>query len=72
MAAIGAQKMRDIADHVKAQLPEGIGFAVLVFQFGGGPAGYFTNANRATMVKALREQADRLEQRHEFPTPEEN
>jgi hypothetical protein len=64
--------MREIADVVRDRLPDELGFAVLVFEFGGGPASYISNASRADMIAALREQADLLEQRRDFITPEEN
>lgn len=64
--------MREIAKAVKARVPEGLGFAVLVFYYDAGPASYISNAQRPEMIKALREQADLLESRKDFTTPEEN
>lgn len=64
--------MRTVANAVKELLPDGLGFAVLVFEFEGGPAGYISNAQRAEMIKALREQADVLEAHLDIRTPEEN
>jgi len=64
--------MREIADVVRDRLPDELGFAVLVFEFGGGPSGYISNASRQTTVSALRELADVIEQRRDFITPEEN
>lgn len=53
---------RQIAESIKPKLPEGAGYALLVFDLGEG--GYMTwssNARRQDMVRALREMADRLE-----------
>jgi hypothetical protein len=43
------------------------GFAILLFRFDGDEATYGSNAERADMVKALRECADRLEARADSP-----
>lgn len=64
--------MREVAKAVKERLPDGLGFCVVVFHFTGGPASYISNAKRDRMIAALREQADRLEQRQDFQTPEPN
>lgn len=50
---------RNIAD----SLPKGVGFCLLVFDFGppGGFMTYTSNANRGDMINALRECADNLE-----------
>lgn len=53
--------------HIKANVPEGCGFALLVFRFDGKEATYGSNAQRPDMIKALRETADRLEQRMDKP-----
>lgn len=50
-----------------------VGFCLLVFPFAGDGdtegqgADYVTNGCRADMIKYLRETADRLEERSEFP-----
>lgn len=45
-----------------------IGFIFLTFQFNApGIANYVANAERATIIKALRETADRLEQKQDIP-----
>jgi hypothetical protein len=61
---------RDIGQLIGSAMPEGWGFSLLVFEFGGpgGNASYISNARRVDMIKALREQADRLE-RHEDIRP---
>lgn len=56
------RKMQGIAKTVKAMVPEGWGFAVLCFSYGeGGFMNWVSNAQRADMIKALREMADKLE-----------
>lgn len=56
------RKMQGIAGAVKPMVPEGCGFAVLVFHYGeGGFMNWVSNAQRADMIKALREMADKLE-----------
>lgn len=56
------RKMQAIARTVDSMIPEGWGFAVLCFTFGGkGFMNWVSNASRTDMSKALREMADRLE-----------
>lgn len=62
------QKVRPILDHIKSVVPDGTGFAVLLFRFDGKEATYGSNARRDDMIKALRECADRLEERQDKPT----
>lgn len=53
---------RAIAEAIAESLPEGIGFALLLFDFGeGGNLAWISNANREDMVRALREQLARFE-----------
>lgn len=53
---------RSIAEALTEALPEGLGFALLVFDFGeGGNLAWISNARREDMVRALREQLARLE-----------
>ncbi len=69
----GAAKMRNLAAFVTRKLPKGWGFAIVVFPFHRpGISNYVSNAQRQDMITALRETADRLEQRQDFRTPEEN
>ena len=56
------RKMQSIARVVGNMVPTGWGFAVLCFSFGeNGFINWVSNAQRADMVKALRELADKLE-----------
>lgn len=65
--------MIQIGDFIKKRLPKNFGYAVIVFPFySGGVSNYISNAQRSDMIKALRETADRLEQKQEFETPEDN
>lgn len=65
--------MQQMADKVKSMLPNDFGFTILVFPFNEpGVSNYISNANREDMIKALRETADRLEQKQDFKTPENN
>lgn len=69
---VGAQQMRNMGDALIEALPEGVGFALLVFATNEpGLCNYISNAKREDMIKALRETADRLEQGKQIPTPEE-
>lgn len=69
----GAYRMRKLGDFIKKKLPSGWGFALIVFRFHEpGISNYISNAERASMITALRETADRLENREDFDTPEEN
>lgn len=53
---------RAIGRTIKDGLPEGVGFAVLVFDLGsGGTMTYLSNAQRDDMVRALRELIGRLD-----------
>ena len=60
------RKLQLIAKFIDAQLPEGIVFALTIFTVGEASyAGYVSNAERADMIKALRECADTLEAKAE-------
>lgn len=53
---------RDIGRTIQACLPKGVGFALLLFDFGpGGTMSWLSNAQRADMIRALREMIVRLE-----------
>jgi hypothetical protein len=56
------RKMQGIARAVQGMVPAGWGFAVLVFSW-EAPSfmNWVSNAQRADMIKSLRECADRLE-----------
>ncbi|KKN96680.1 hypothetical protein LCGC14_0163240 [marine sediment metagenome] len=63
MVRAGLQKL---ASHIEeSYCPPDWGFCVLMFEFGGDGKNmqWISNANREDMMKALREQADRLEKR---------
>lgn len=65
--------MQQMAEKVKAMLPSDYGFTILVFPLNKpGVANYISNAQRADMIKALREMADRLDNNQDFKTPENN
>lgn len=47
---------REIGRTIAGALPKGVGFALLVFDFGeGGNLAWMSNANRADMVNSLKE-----------------
>lgn len=58
----------EVLNGVKAKLPAGTCFTVLFWPFGQPGIGqYGSNAERSDMIKGLREVADRLERRQDFP-----
>lgn len=64
--------MRDLADALKKAIP-GRGFALFVFEFHKpGLAHYISNAERATMLEALKETYHRLSGGQDIATPENN
>ena len=69
---IGGQEMRNLANKIKKEIP-GLGFGVLVFQFNKPSlSNYISNAQRADMIKAMKETIERLENNQDFQTPETN
>ena len=63
MKALSPKQLRSVATTVDGLLPAGTGFALITFEFHKGSyAQYISNAPRVTMIKALRECADRLQQ----------
>jgi hypothetical protein len=53
---------RDIANVIRAELPQGVGFALILFDFGdAGNMAYMSTAARAETIKLLRELAGNLE-----------
>ena len=52
--------------------PTHMGFALIVFPFGGGVADYISNSRREDMIKALRETADRIESNQIIPPTQGN
>ena len=52
------EKLREIGRGLKASMPEGFGFALLIFSYKGAPDGsmfYMSSAERSTMIAAMRE-----------------
>jgi hypothetical protein len=59
---------KGLGHSIKSAIPKWAGFCLLVFDFGdGGNLTYISNAQRADMVKTLREAADKIEKRLEYP-----
>lgn len=53
---LAAESARRIGGELKRSLPAGVGFAVLVFDIGAkGNLAYVSNADRASMLEAMRE-----------------
>lgn len=53
---LAVESARRIGDELKRSLPVGVGFAVLVFDIGAkGNLAYVSNAERASMLQAMRE-----------------
>lgn len=58
------RKMGTIAKKIDEEIPNGFGFAVLVFNFGEGKNNemmYASNANREDIVKAMKEWIEKTE-----------
>lgn len=70
---VDGQKMRDLADGLKKQLP-GYAFALLVFQVDelGGVTNYISNAKREDMITAMEAQLISLKKGKDFKTPNSN
>ncbi len=65
--------MKLIGQLLKEMLPQGVGFALLTFEFNNpGLANYISSAQREDMIKALRECADRIEGNRTIQTPNQN
>lgn len=57
-----------IDEKLKVSCGRKIGFALVVFEFDNpGIGNYVSNAERESMIKALRETADRLKLRQDIP-----
>lgn len=57
-----------VAGVINTALPPGYGFALLAFSFGeGGYLTHVSNANRADLVRVLREAADKIERNVDQP-----
>jgi hypothetical protein len=56
------RQANDLAKRLQSALPNNIGFALLLFDFGpGGTMSYISNGNREDMMAALRELLDNME-----------
>ncbi|RXG32018.1 hypothetical protein [Leeuwenhoekiella marinoflava] len=65
--------MRTLISACKSVLPEGWGITILTYQHNKpGIANYISDSERADMIKMLRETADRLENKQDFPSVEQN
>ncbi len=70
---MSAKAMQKMAKKVEKMLPKDFGFTLLVYPFSKpGTSNYISNGNRKDVIKAMRETADRLEKKQDFPTPEDN
>lgn len=50
------KNLKHLADKIKDELPDGFGFALLAFEFNReGQLMYISNADRADIVKAMKE-----------------
>jgi hypothetical protein len=60
------RRVRELAELLEREVPRatGVGFALFLFNFGdGGAISYISNAQRETMVRAVREWLGRQERR---------
>lgn len=66
--------MSKMGGEITKQLPKNTGFALIVFPFGDKNkfSNYISNAQRADMIKALRETANRLDHKQDFSSPSSN
>lgn len=65
--------MIKMGEGIQKMLPKDFGYTLLVFPFNRpGVSNYISNAERSTMIDALRETADRLERNRDFKTPKDN
>jgi hypothetical protein len=49
------EKLREIGRAVKADMPQGFGFALLIFSYEPGSMFYISSAERDGMIAAMRE-----------------
>ena len=71
-AKINGEKMRELADYIKANIP-GCGFALIAFEVEGmANANYISNVQDEFMVQTLEHQLNALKSRTTFSTPENN
>ena len=56
------KNLKNIADKIKEELPEGFGFALLTFEFNKeGQLMYISNADRLDIVRAMKEWIEKTE-----------
>lgn len=55
------EKIQPFCRHIKSQVSEGTGFAVMLFRFDGDEASFGSNCRREDMIRALRELANVME-----------
>lgn len=68
----GAHQMRAALDALTGVFPN-LSVTILIGPFDAPSVhNYVSNSQREDMIKVLRETADRLEKRMDFPTPEDN
>ena len=48
-------KLKEIGRSIKADMPKGFGFALLIFSYEPGSMFYISSAERETMIAAMRE-----------------
>jgi hypothetical protein len=56
--AAAEEKLKEIGRMLKASMPEGFGFTVLIFSYEGGKTGslfYLSSAERDSMIATMRE-----------------
>lgn len=52
---------REVGRRLSAEMPEGVGFALLVFDFGeGGNLAWMSNGRREDMIKAVKEWLEKV------------
>lgn len=57
--------LRGIAEKISHEIPDSYGFTLLIFNFGpGGSMFYISNAERDSMVEAMKEFIHRQEEKH--------
>jgi hypothetical protein len=62
-------QLRDIGRTIRAALPSGWGFALLLFEYGQkGSMHYMSSAARAEMIRAMRELIEKMEHGDDRPT----
>lgn len=64
------EKLPNIAEYTKSQLPEGYGFVTLCFKFGEHANGdrllYIANGNRSDIAKAMQEWINKVNSDEKF------